>query len=645
MAFLWYDMDSSTILTVRGDSMKIKVLALLMVLALSVSGFIAVSDGYDADDATPTVSEVNLYKLAAETPIKVALRYYDDMPNVPYIGVCQLYNIYQDKIMTIAPDNDGKYIAKNDEGSAVFDLNKGTIYSEDYRSFSQMSMGEATDNPSYMKLLDYETTGSKAATLNYSDYNIKAYYSDGEIYMPLSIVADVFMGTAGFMIMYVPGTSESIPSMHMINSLLLSDTSKVTNPQYIGALEAYIKSGERTDDMARFSYDNLCFYLDNFYGDVSSSSIGGQMKSKTLNQILTESNDINLNQVRAWLQSTSIAEYFAGLISLETYLYDGGHTSLDAMVNYVLRSSASQELRKAVETELKKVELPSHMDKDTKSNDIMMARDSTWAGATSLGGGDKYYQEGDTAVFSFDHFVADDDAWKAYVPGSSDYPDDSIGHFVKALNMAKANPEIRNFVIDLSTNTGGMVSVVSFIMAMMTGDYATSREFDVQTGATYIARYHVDTNLDGKFDKEDLKKQYEFNFALLTTNLSFSSGNMLPVYAKDDGIMIIGERSGGGVCSIMLGSTADGFFGTYSSYMSTATKSGADVEAGAAPDKVLIDSSTTDYSVLFDMDVLSSAINDFYKKTDNTALYVAIAIIVIGLIVALALFLKRRSTA
>ena len=180
--------------------MKVKLLALLAVFVLAVSGSIAMtSDAYDADDAMPTIKDVDFYKLGVKMPSKVPLRYYSDMPNVPYIGVCQLYNIYQGEVMTIAPGSDGKYTVKNGNGSAVFDLKNGIIHSDDYRMFSKMLLGEAFDSPCFLKKVDESSEGSKAATINYSDYHIKAYYADGEIFMPLPTVADLYMGVAGFM--------------------------------------------------------------------------------------------------------------------------------------------------------------------------------------------------------------------------------------------------------------------------------------------------------------------------------------------------------------------------------------------------------------------------------------------------------------
>ena len=100
--------------------MKVKLLALLAVFVLAVSGSVAMtSDAYDADDAMPTIKDVDFYKLGVKMPTKVSLRYYSDMPNVPYIGVCQLYNIYQGEVMTIAPGSDGKYTVKIETENGV----------------------------------------------------------------------------------------------------------------------------------------------------------------------------------------------------------------------------------------------------------------------------------------------------------------------------------------------------------------------------------------------------------------------------------------------------------------------------------------------------------------------------------------------
>ncbi len=66
-----------------------------------------------------------------------------------------------------------------------------------------------------------------------------------------------------------------------------------------------------------------------------------------------------------------------------------------------------------------------------------------------------YFEKGDTAVFSFSSFTSDSEAWEAFYKDGGALPDDTYGKLIKALERAKANPNIRNFVLDITTNGGG----------------------------------------------------------------------------------------------------------------------------------------------------------------------------------------------
>lgn len=630
----------------RGHRMRANAIVLFAVLVLAASAAIVATDSSYAEDPVPETREVDFYDLAAEIPVKVPLKYYSDMPNVPYIGIAQLYKLYQpDREMTIIPGNDGKYWASSHDGSAVFDLAEGTVHSENYRDFVDLSLGEDYEDSPLLKEIYTKHEGSTAVTVRLSDYGLRMYYLEGDIYMPVAAAANLFSSGAGFAMMYLPGDSGIAPSLNSFNFTLPLDSPHVLTPPVLKGMMAMGDSGVRDPGMAEVAYGCLCMVMDNFYGKVSTSELGSMLKTRHLDDVLSSSDDINLNKIGGWLKSTSMAEYIAGLVAIDEYLYDGGHTMLALVAYLFLDEEAFPELAAAIRAELDTLQLPEHPDKDAKEAALAEARDAAWEGAVSVGGGDTYYSRGDTAVFTFDNFAVDNVAWKEYVPGSTDYPDDTIGHFVRALKKAQADPAIENFVIDVSTNEGGKILVVAFILAAITGDYVDLRVLDVQTGEVAVERILVDTNLDGRFDDEDLRKNYGFNFAILSTGVSFSSGNILPVYAKEDGIMVIGERSGGGTCTLMLGSSADGLFASYSSFSAIANKDGEDIEAGAAPDLVLIDQYTTDYSVLYDIDAISEAMNDFYKHEDgNALLYGAIAVSVIVAIAAVLLIRKRGTS-
>ncbi len=147
------------------------------------------------------------------------------------------------------------------------------------------------------------------------------------------------------------------------------------------------------------------------------------------------------------------------------------------------------------------------------------------------------YISGGTAVFSFNTFVSE-----VVLP------------FKQSLDYAKEHG-IKNFVLDLTTNRGGAVAVSDYFAAMITNKNTKNanmlNNFFIQnTKNTYTSVKKADLNLDGKIDDLDNDVIYDFDFALLTTSKTFSAASYLTEYAKENGVMIIGEKNGGGSCSV-----------------------------------------------------------------------------------------------
>ena len=88
------------------------------------------------------------------------------------------------------------------------------------------------------------------------------------------------------------------------------------------------------------------------------------------------------------------------------------------------------------------------------------------------------------------------------------------------------------------------------MMAIMTGksDYYTTSTL---SGNRLRNTGSIDKNLDGVIDEKDDAVSYDFRFALLTTNSSYSCGNFLPCLAQKQGIPVVGQVSGGGTCALI----------------------------------------------------------------------------------------------
>ena len=88
---------------------------------------------------------------------------------------------------------------------------------------------------------------------------------------------------------------------------------------------------ERPADLAAYSYGELCFAIDYFYGRPGRKpAIDKDIETKGLDQMLGE-------EVRKLLKSTNMDEYVFGLVCLAAQLSDGGHTHISPISNsYVI---------------------------------------------------------------------------------------------------------------------------------------------------------------------------------------------------------------------------------------------------------------------------------------------------------------------
>ena len=183
---------------------------------------------------------------------------------------------------------------------------------------------------------------------------------------------------------------------------------------------------------------------------------------------------------------------------------------------------------------------------------------------------------------------------------------DTYAAFHAALDRAAANPEIRNFVIDLSRNSGGESFAMSAMVALVCGE-SDIRFEDTVNGERTCVSYLTDTNLDGMIDEKDLEVRYDLHFAVLTSKQTFSSANAMASILSDKGIRILGERSGGGSCSVQSNSTAEGWLYTISNNIHLINKTGEDIDAGVPVSMELVtvaDDGTRDYSAYYDFDRL-----------------------------------------
>jgi len=323
---------------------------------------------------------------------------------------------------------------------------------------------------------------------------------------------------------------------------------------------------------------------------------------------------------RQLLLSTNMYEYIAGTNTLGCLLNDGGHT--DTGIGHTSQMDSSTDFYKTMGNTVKaKLEefygyCPEYaalrkVDEDIEalSSKLIQAR------IAKIGRGVTYYKEGNTAYCLFNAFDCDFAAWRKFYKGEGpkptveNHPNDWLAVLLDALEKAEKDPEVKNFVLDLSTNGGGSEDIVMVITSLMCNKAEAYNE-NTLLGQKQKIYYEVDRNLDGKFDEKDAEVKYDLNFALLVSACSFSCGNMLPALMKDFGIPLIGQKTGGGACCVLYNPSADGYAYRYSSHRSRLmNQKGENVDPGVEPDLKL-----ETPEEFFDFQKITQFIERFYSS-------------------------------
>lgn len=361
---------------------------------------------------------------------------------------------------------------------------------------------------------------------------------------------------------------------------------------------------EVSADMARFRYNELCFALDHFFGfpgrtKMEKAGFGqnGQGLDSTLE--LVE----NGKYVKHLLQSAKTMDFVWGLAALHVLMFDGGHTLLLPI------AGLPESIKKSFQQKFQSSDIhyPQASDMVTKWSDALkkdfIEPETELKELRSVGFGkdDTYYVNDDktTAVIIIDSFSnMDNDAWKKYYASGKTDADwqelltkkkkDDMINFLYGLDRAKKDG-VKNLILDLSLNGGGSSDNVVGMIGMIRSE--SKQSFfaqNVMEGKNCISNLLMDRNFDGVFNSlDDTNPKYDcsgLRIGVLVSKQAFSSGNIFPALMKGYGYPIIGERSGGGSCTIQMMLTADGFQYIISSYRSRATNQKfEDIDPGVAP--------------------------------------------------------------
>ena len=557
---------------------------------------------------------------------EVTLRFYDDMPNVAYISAADFQSIVlPGSVMTVTHTGAGEFTLANADATAVVNVKDNVFTTSGFEAFTnQMGLLQPGmpnvyyDGMPYVRYKKVSYSPAQATTtLDFGAYGIDIR-SDGKgaVYFPFATLADMytdlFYHHAGF-------NGEKVVANLSVNEVSLAEI----DPDYNKPL---IARTTRPADLADFNYKELCFAMDHFYGYPGRIQYNDALKAKGLDKTLEE--DIECGPtIKKLLLSENLPDYMLGMTGL-TGIYFDGHTAMD-ITSALGNASDHPELAATYQATVREnQEVVALLMSAVQS---MMAMVADQQAVTTLrpkayGEGVTYFKKGDTAVCVFNSFNnRNEQAWNDYYAGKGPMPtventqNDDLVIFLDALQKAAADPEVKNLVIDITANGGGSLDIVLAMTSLIMDKSYISQDNSL-TGQHAIVEYEVDRNFNGKFDEADKDVRYDLNFAVLTSGMSFSCGNLFPSLLKDAGIPVMGATSGGGACAIQAMCTADGYCFQISSFRARLNSlSGEIIDAGITPDlPIAVDgtvevqvseenkATVKDFSKYFDVDYLRS---------------------------------------
>ncbi len=578
-----------------------KILSIVLTTLILVASLATAPISATADPISYSEKEVEAYLFSMDDTATFTCLFRDDIPDLLYIDAVDYLNQLYNVEFTEEETADGIITVSNKNGSFIVDAEQDVVHFDCFEEIAYPDAKEPVKNMQ-SKFIEhnnnYRIVGEKKSyDFDLGKYEIDVVAKDGKAYFPLVTICDMFSFTY-FNAQYLDGK--------------IYFTKPMEEEQYLDTAKYFDTDKKRDNNLAVFTYNELCFVMDNFFGLPPRCKLSESIREKGFDRTLEEYDETTAS-LKTMLNTDDYSDFWFGLLLLDGYLFDGSHTNL----SYGL----AKALEKAPECKMS-VEIKNRLDdkdnmlmvmnllepsiENAASRDALIKQQKTdLAKYHVVKKWDKalYIQEGDTGYFCFDEFA-----------------DDAVDQLKWSLDYAKENGA-KNFVIDLSTNGGGSTSVVMYIMAILTHQSSYGMKLRNQiTGNLLIDESRIDINLDGKFDEKDDETEYDFRFAILTTANSYSSANLLPCLAQDAGIPILGENTGGGTCMIAIRNYPA--FGNYSvsDQVALIHEDGTDVDSGAAPNFMMAIPGlaemgiSADYSNLYHIDEISKNINDYYAN-------------------------------
>ncbi len=577
----------------------------------------SLSDSYDANYTSVTnlvpvnsveCKTVPFYTNGETDVYEEDVYFFNDNSSVAYMSMDDFFAIYANMFSNYPTFNidygysdDGFHAVRENGSETYIDMSDGSIYLYDYETFClnpyAINGGDIVGNTLYFYdengeiIVDEDdipltnlfakynnfrnfTRQGYSLLLTLSDYNIPVYQTDGQCFLPVTTLSDFFLTQYDGMSLFYNNDK-----LFYIYGDKLDTEQEIVDGKTFADLYYEDSTTERSPELAEFTYNELCLFLNGNYGLKDEHNIGDSFdeyfESIGLKDQLLSTDGYEFLVAMNKLVMGYLADFHCGITGPGPYAGRDADPTSDEISNiaknYYLNSQ-TEELYGSARRESNVV------DGDGKPV--------------------PYMEIGNTAYITFDEFkiAADQSLYYTddYLNNIEDYIGDDTLSLISYANrqITRANSPIKNIVIDISNNHGGEADAAAFVISWILGGCSLSIENPKMEGQ-YTTYVEADVNFDKYITDEDHIDLSKYRVFCLTSGLSFSCGNLVPAMLKESGFTtIIGRPSGGGACTVLPCTLADGTrFQISSNYKLCTVVNGSyyPIDHGVEPDFVIGD--------------------------------------------------------
>ena len=390
-----------------------------------------------------------------------------------------------------------------------------TIFVNDINYFNITKNIKGINYSAHNKWIDCTASNKKSVTFNAGNYYFDILYYNQKVLVPLPILNVLFCSMNQTNLLY---NGEEYHFYYGIPSKELS----------LSMRESKLNNSKCPDDVRQASINGLIFTMNYFYGLNEYKDIDFDFKNYISAQQLSDlwSNDY-LVYNSAYMEIIQ-----QGLDELHTNLsYPSVYNNLEDVFDIYNNENIGKNWN----------------DFYTSFNELEMNYSNTFKEKIPV------RFDGKTAFIKFDNFETAPDNVLYDENGNlkhDAWENDTFYFMLNAMDIIKKQNNIENIVVDLTTNGGGNLGAMYSAVGFLTNDNINLPSYNTLTKEFRLDYYAIDSDDDGDYKDKDAYTQY--NWYILTSRNTFSAANYFASVAKNMGIAtVIGEKTGGGMCSVM----------------------------------------------------------------------------------------------